>query len=357
MSAIKPALNPELINLLLKTKPVFRKRTPLWFFTNEFKTKGPVDSDGPESNDEPQRRLKRTEIWDLWNAMRPEAKRRYFNMAEIDEVRYKEQKALWFAEIGSLISKQGTDFQRVAKVLESFKSNNQDEIALPKYHKHYNSMIQSESTKTLYKELVEKVEKINLEINPDALISDVPKDCRPLLNRPRRPPSPFVLYANDNREKLTAARSEQNSRVTFLAFAAEEWAKLGPREREPYEKEYSDLLSQYNAAMEQFKKEISNASDINFDQASRERKAFRTKLRKKLREYDIVPVNVRNSFIFFLKENKGIPLVKLTKMWNKLPEEQKLKYKLLSEQDNDRYYRQKTDFVRIKRSIDTLLGD
>lgn len=359
-AAAKAALSPELISLLLKTKPVFKKRTPLWFFTNEITAKGapPKPNDGsPESSDEPKRKLKRTEIWDLWNTMRPEAKRRYFNMAEIDEVRYKEQRALWVAEIGSLISKEGANSQRLTKVLENFQLSNQHNPLL-EYQKNYDSMIQCESTKTLYRELVDKVEKINLNLNPEALISDIPKNCRPLLKRPRRPMSPFLLYSKDNRDKLAAARMELNPELTHLAFVSKVWSKLDNSERAPYEKRYAELMDEYTKAIDKFKAEISESCDgNNLDQATRERRAFRKNLRKKLREYDIVPVNVRNSFVFFLKENKGIPLVKLTKIWRELPEEEKLKYKILSEQDNDRYYKQKSSFVKIKQSLDSLLAD
>lgn len=355
MSSIKSTLNPELIKLLLKTKPVIKRRTPLWFFTDEINAKTVAKGDGANSTDEIKGRLKRTEIWNLWNAMRPEAKRRYFNLAEIDEVRYKEQKALWVAEIGSLISKHGTDFSRITKVLESFREKNREPYR--DYQRDYDSMIQSESTKTLYKELAEKLEKTNLEITPETLISEIPKGCRPLLKRPRRPPSPFVLYANDKKEQLAAARSESNSDVPYLTSAGIEWAKLGPDEKLPYEKRYRDLLSEYNKAMKQFEAEISKSGDTSYDKACKERRAFRQSLRKKLREYDIVPVNVRNSFVFYLKENKGIPLVKLTKMWRDLPEEEKLKYRILSGRDNDRYYKEKTNFVKIKHSLDSFLSD
>lgn len=337
MNKLKLLLNPDIVKLI-QSQPIIKKRTAFHFFTEEIKKNA-------------ERKYKRTEISQLWHKMDPESKRIYFTMAETDDVRFKEQISTRLAKIGSLLNKcdeNGALNQALEHTDGSASSNELDNINNSKYQKYYSHMIQANSTSELYKDVIKKT--TNLNLSTDKLISAVPITCRPVLIKPRKPVSAFALFTWLKRDELMELKAEQNASIPFLAFVSKEWFKLSNQERAVYYEKYEKSLEEYKEAMDKFKTacELAHGNDTNpnsvgdvVEESKKEKKAFRKSLRRKLRGSGLAPINVRNAFNFFLMENKSIPMQEALKIWRQLPEMQKAKYRLLTQQDLLRYHKEK----------------
>jgi len=338
---------------VFRNYPVTKKRTALWFFTQEIKNKTSNSAPDNQSTQTPDgqtntKALKRLQIYGLWHRMDPEAKRKYFNMAELDEVRFKEQHSLWIAQVGSLIAKQSDGVEGGNNTLPALKKILTD--STEKY-RAYERMIQTESTVSIYKSIVDSINKGGHDLSPDELISAIPSKYRPILKKPRRPQTSFILFTNHNRERLMKLRQEKYPSYSILRVSSMEWGRLDEKEREKYYQEYSRLSDVYNKLMKEFKTSDRN-SDIEYlEQAMKEKKAFKKSLRKQLRKSTFVPINVRNAFNFFLMENRNIPITKLSAIWRDLPPEKKQIYIDKHRQDVERYQMEKLEYDNVTKRL------
>lgn len=374
MSKVKSIIKPELAKFIRESFPVTRKRSALWFFSNEFKNNlnepnpnyllrlpqsseaGPQESDnkGSLAKRPQQRKLGRNRIFQMWKNMDPESKRKYFNMAELDEVRYKEQKSLWVSQVGALLQKN-KDFSEVVELAPSHEKLQNDFLeSLEKLQKNYEQMIQTESTKEIYKAAIKKAEGKHL--GADEIISAVPKHHEALLAKPRRPPAAFVLFLNDNMSRYKRIRRETRTKENCMRLCANEWANLDPETKQIYEDRYLSLKSDYDRALEKYRADIQGTSDTYLSDASREKRAFRRSLRKRLRESSVLPLCIRNAFNFYLMEQKDSKLSDATKTWRSLSPEEKTKYEQMTAEDVKRYHREIETFNRIKESLNEVVA-
>lgn len=363
MNKLNQALSPEVAKKILESYSVPRNRTAFWFFKEDLekslKSTGQKKAivDQASENEKPFSIIKKprqSEITQLWREMKPEAKRKYFNEAKFDEVRYKEQKALWVAEVGSFIARHGNQEDKLVEAFSSAEKNQETVLeSLEKYRGNIEHMIQTQSTKNLYKDVIAKIDKINL--CNESMISAIPEDLRPLLERPRRPPPAYILYTIDQREHLYELQRTEFKNMRLQKIASHMWSNMSQEERQKYEDLYSHLLEKYNTAKEKFEKGLVEKSGIYLDQASKEKRAIAVSLRRKLKTFALVPLNVRNAFNFFLIHNKNVSLSELTKTWRNLPETEKLKYKEMYFKDTDRYYREKRHYDEIMDTITDLI--
>lgn len=360
---IVPNLSSEFSSLLRKrfANAVVRKRSPMWFFKNTIRD-SPVIREKPEICPDkplpigPKARNKLTfrEIISIWQRMDPESKRKFFNMAELDELRYQEQKARWLAAVGSILSKSSViDKAVIDKAIEKapdFKSLQNDFLkSLEEMHDNYDQLIQIESIKMLYKEELKSAAQNTNCRTADQLADSLPEIFRPVLSKPRRPPSPFLLYMFDNLQKFEKTKRKIKERPTLHNIAASRWANLDKKTRQQYEQNYELLLQQYQRNKKLFNSQMDNT--INLEQASKEKRAFRKSLRKRLRESSVLPVNTRNSFCFFIRDH-GVSLTtfkELSKIWRDLPEHSKDKYLEMVEEDRNRYQLEKVLYDRLKK--------
>lgn len=356
MNKLGVSLNPKVTKLILQKFPVEAKRTALWYFKeelNNIKSCPNRTSKLPE-NVRPylqSEKIKKTQISQIWHSLDPECKRKYFYLAESDEIRYKEQKSLRIARVIQLMVQHGQKFENVIESLP-VADDPQEEVLLRLQKNHnYEHMLQLESTLTLYKNVIDHKDKTCSVMDSEDLITTVPKSFRPILSRPRRPPGSFMLFTNENKEKFFKLRDEQG--ISFCRIAAAEWRKLSEDERAKYTKKYNQLLDEYLGAMKQFKE---SDRDDYIERATREKKLFRKAMRRKLREHDVVPVNVRNAFNFFLMDNKNAQISKLSEIWRNMSEEDKQKYKLMNQKDSERYYAERVLYAEMAKSLDQLLS-
>lgn len=322
MSKLKNILDPKLAKFILERCHITKNRSAYWFFTKDIRRK----SVG---------KLNTHKMSTMWHNLEPESKRLYFTMAELDDVRYKDQRSSWVAEISSLIMKHG---DQISKMKDSVSGvGNEQELLklLDKYQRNYGKMIQADSTSKLYKDIIDKNDSIDLNMTAEKLISTVPENFRSVLSRPRRPPCPFALYTWLKRDDLMKSRGDSN--VPFLRFAAKEWASLSETDKAFFNQKYEQLMTEYEKAKKEYKENGDQESSY-LEEASKEKKAFRKSIKKRLKDNGVLPVNIRNAFNFFLMDNKDVPLIDLTKIWRSLPEEEKLKYRKMSEEDSKRYY-------------------
>lgn len=359
MSKIKSVLTPEITKIILDSYAVVKKRTALWFFKNEltqdFKelSNATISTNNHQHN---RKQLKPKQILQLWHEMEPESKRKYFNMAEVDDIRFKEQKSLWIAQIGSILAKDGNRPEKLVEAVRKFQEKQKEIlVSLDKYEKNFDHMIQAQTTRSLYKNVIDKTDRMNPTVNSEDLMSSVPEYYRSILERPRRPPPPFILYASMNRDELMKLAKTEYEGASYLKVGAILWSEMDDKTRKEYEERYSKLMKEYASAMEQFKQTNCDNEDSYLEQASKEKKAFTHSLRMKLREFAVVPVNIRNAFNFFLMDNKNVPLTELTEIWRNLPESKKEKYRKMNEEDAARYYEEKKACDELRDDILKLI--
>lgn len=356
---IKSALNSEVAKFIKQSFPVVKKRTALWFFTNEIKSSVATqcNSNSTKKGSEENVKLSRNRILNIWRKMDPESKRKYFNMAEFDDVRYREQKSQWVSKIGSLLVKHGGSVDKLNECLPTHEKLQEDFLAsIDKLHKNYEQMIQTKTTRMLYKDAIKQAKSDHSPMDANDLMSAIPKNYRPILSRPRRPLCAFLLYVNDHRERLRDVKNHSRSKETVLRLASKEWARLDKDQRVIYDNKYAQLRDEYLDAMNEFKSETQESIDNSLEQASRERKAFKRSLRRRLRNSSVLPVSVRNAFNFFLMDNKDVRLKDLTEIWRNLPEEKKMKYIQMNQEDLIRYQSERSAYNEITQNLNDIIN-
>jgi hypothetical protein len=344
--------------------PVIRKRSALWFFSNQpaFSPAGQTDKkQQPAATNNgagaaTTTKLSRNKILQLWKNLDPESKRKYFNMAEFDKLRYEEQKSRWVSEVGLLLQKYGILDQVTELAPSREELQSQFLTSLEKLQKSYEQMIQTESTKMLYKDTIKRIDGYTPVMDSEELISSVPKHHRAILTKPRRPPPAFVLYLNDNMDRYKQIRSETKTKDSCMRLCANEWNELDEETRLIYEQRYDKLKDDYDKAMETYRRELAESNDSYLQMASREKKAFKRSLRRRLRESSLLPVSIRNAFNFFVMDNKDAKLSDLTQTWRDLPMEEKVKYFKMYREDVIRYQREIETFNELRKTLNEIVG-
>ena len=388
MSKIKTLVNSELAAYIKQNFPVIKKRTALWFFTNELKNnltfstsvangRIPVASDyldsGGKNNDplstsstlnqpsqskkpskDDKPKISRNKILWMWRNMDPESKRKYFNMAEFDEIRFEEQKSQWVSEVGELMQKHGGVAQLSEMAPSHERLQNKFLVSLDRLQKNYEQMIQTESTRMIYKDAIKQATDCPSALSADQLISSVPAQHRPILTKPRRPPPAYVLYLSDNMDRFKRIRLETETKDNCMRICANEWNNLSEDVKLIYEDRYSKLKSEYDESMELYRSTILTSSDDYILSATREKKAFKKSLKRRLRKSTLLPLSIRNAFNFFVMENKDAKLADLTEVWRDMPDEAKLKYVKMNQEDVTRYYREIEAYNEVRKILSDI---
>lgn len=337
--------NKKLTKLILTKFPVQNKRTPLWFFKKELE----AAKSCPElAKLQPLKHLK---VLEVWHNLDPETKRKFFYLSKTDEIRYKEEKLLRNAKLISLIAEHGNQIEKIIETLPDSKDSQDDESQSCNKKNNYELMLQAESTKNLYKDVIEHKDKSGNGMSSEDMMTDVPRSCRPILHRPRRPPASFVIFINENRDRINEAAKLQGIHPAKLASL--EWQEKNQEDRAKYVEKYNKLLNEYLDACKKFKE---NHHDEYMDQLSREKKAYTKSVRRQLRKHDIVPLNVRNAFNFFLMSQKDGKISELSGIWREMPDEEKQEYQLMRQKDSERYSTEKDFYVYMNKYLDNLLN-
>lgn len=306
---------------------IAKRRTALWFFTQDVKTEDPLQ--------------KRHHISRIWRDMNPESKRKYHEMAELDRMRYQNQCSVYLSHV-------------LCDQDENIDTNLEDlKIELEKHQPSYSHMIQAQSTKSIYKDLIDKTSA--LSISKCDILSSAPEGIKTILERPRMPPNSFMMFLSDHKTKILQRKKTKYPGMSFGQAAAMEWSKLSNKKRAQYIDKYSQLLDDYSKAMEAYKENTKTSDSVFLVEAYKEKKAFKKSLRKIMRKAEVVPVVTRNPFNFFLMDHKEDSLENLTLIWRNLPPEQKEKYQKLSQEDAERYKREKMEYEEhMKKVLEVL---
>lgn len=365
MTRYKSLLNPEIAKLIREKYPIVKNRTALWFFNKECQ-EGKHGSDRQDTNastsgqsvtNPPLRKMPRHQMLETWNNMRPESKRKYFNMAEFDELRYKKQKSMWVAQIGSILLKSGGDLKKLPDnfLFPEFQVDYTKSLEMQE--RNHGKMVEAKSTRMLYKDVIKRADKGYSTASTEQLMSAVPEDYRPILTKPRRPPAAFLLFSSKNTPRLKKMKQEQDLKISIAKLATQEWSAMTMEEKQPYIEEYDKLLDHYNKALKEYREELQLSGGSDIEDALREKKLFKKSITRRLKRSDVMPVNVRNPFNFFVMHHKEGRISDMTKIWRDLPEEQKAKYRELSEKDAKRYYEERQDYKALMKDIAGLIEE
>lgn len=352
----KYPLNSEFSKIIKELFPVTKKRPPYWFFkqeaiaaANESKSRGEKHEPTP----------KRVSSLETWRNLRPEGKRKYFQMAIVDALRYREQKNSWISHVGFLLAKHDNQTDKVIKELEQMsKETIEKEIISETVSQRLDleEMIDVATTKHLYKCMANDSSGNLTNLSKEELISEMPKDLRFLINRPKRPKCAFLLFADDQRDKIKDTVQSSTTKVSHLKVAANMWYNLTKDEKLPYEQKYLQNLSDYKKAMAEYE---SKHDYKLLDQARKEKKLFKKSLKKKLKESMLQPLNPRNAFNFFVmhRPKKELTMAELIDVWRELPEDEKRVYKEMSEEDHERYEKEKKAVEKAMKNLTSSLCD
>lgn len=362
MNNIKTLLNSDVKKLIIERNPVIKKRPAKWFFMHELKSNLEHETGIEEAKKDKHLlngiKLKKSQFEDIWKNMQPESKRKFFNMAKTDELRFKEQKSLWVAEVASLITKYANQENKnfaefipsLERIQREFEKNFQRN---PRNCEH---IIDLETTKQIYRNVIVESREVSVQsLETEELISSIPDDYRPLLSKPRRPITPFLLFVRVNKHRLVDLHLSKYPELTLKKVSGNEWANLSPEERGRYDQEYSRLMKEYKRAMAEYELANPNLSKTGLGIAFREKKAFSRTLRKRLREFEIVPVNVRNAFNFFVSENKDKNLTEIKKLWINLDPKRKAEYERKTQEDVKRYHAERIAYEELIKDLIDLL--
>lgn len=274
-------------------------------------------------------------------------------MSKIDELRFKEQKNLWVVEVGSLLLKYGNNVEKFREEISniSIKQGETDE-AIKKYQENYHHMLQVASTADLYKDTIDNGYHKACSYRPtDDVVAGIPESCRTIMARPRRPSTSYLLFVLDNRERYEKLKSEKSLNQNAREYFTAQWAQLGESEKNYYKEKYASLLEDYKKAMKEY---MANMKDNYLERAMKERTKSSKSLRRKLREFSLTPVNVRNSFNFFVHENAK-EVTGLAKSWKNLTAEERKKYHDLHKRDAERYQKEKQTYDELNKMLSLLL--
>lgn len=363
MNNLKTLLNSDVKKLIIEKNPVIKKRPAKWFFMDELKSnleheKAIEEAKKDNLSPRPSRiKFKKSHLEDVWKNMQPESKRKFFNMAKLDELRFKEQKSLWVAEVASLITKYAKQKNNFAEFIPSLdKIQREFEKNFQKNPKNCEHILDLETTKQIYRNvIVESREASTQSLETEEMILSVPDDYRPLLSKPRRPITPFLLFVRVNKPRLVDLHLSKYPELSLKKVSGNEWANLSPEERGRYEQEYSCLMKEYKKAMAEYELANPNLSKTSLGMAFREKKAFSRTLRKRLREFEIVPVNVRNAFNFFVSENKDKNLTEIKELWINLNPERRAEYERKMQEDVKRYHAERIAYEELIKDLLDLL--
>jgi len=177
-------------------------------------------------------------------------------------------------------------------------------------------------------------------------------------NRPKRPMSSFMFFANDKRPALRLTNPEM--KITQIGKRLGElWHVITPEDKKRYELMHTADLERYKKQMETY---VAPPSDSSDDASSKKR-------RKKAKPVDEnqpkQPKRAMSSFMFFSNDKRGevklqYPDLKVTEISKKLSEvwkqytaEDKKRYEDMQVADKERY---KKDMEEHQREMDKYVA-
>lgn len=349
---------PEFYKFIRQHIPVVRSRLPKWFFVSEVQYQ---NNNANDNNATVDRNVKTTakpkipnkRLVALWKKLGPESKRRYYEMAEMDLLRYKQQRALWLSKIEDLYQKHEGSLEAVQREAPTLEELEREFLAsFDADQGKYESMVQTLCTKTLYKKEIARLKSDTLMTDINRLLAAVPDQYMSLLRKPRQPNSAFFLYMKDNMERLCELHRDKQLKGPITKLAAQEWGTLDEATKQLYYDKFNILRDEYNKAMSEYQKNVVETDLIT--RATKERRAFIRELRKTYRDSQLLPHGLPNSFNLFVRDNKPDgDLKQISRVWHTLTDEKKAKYVDMKEAEGDRYYRDVTKYKEIIKNLDT----
>lgn len=361
---------PNVAKMICKSYPIIKKKPAInYFFEAMRNEKNSVEQINRNQVDESKmncrfpRKFKTKSLRAIWNAISPEEKWKYYEMAKLDETRYREQTSLWITKAAPVLDEESgdEDENRLKFILPEPSDIEKESVKLMhKNHVKYEQYIQAETAKSMVKDIIRMTENLSINIPKDKLISAVPEHCRSVLSVPCRPPGPFQIFISENIKFLQRLRDKNYPDQKLFIVAASEWKKLSTKKRKDYEDRYDVRLTEYNEAMTKFKADLNLSDGDNYSDFTKIRKKFSRHIRRQMRSSKIVPIQVRNPFNFFLKEKtptlkRDPDILKVINMWMDLSDSEKDKYRTMTKLDIERYKVDKEKYIEVVKKMTELL--
>lgn len=359
MNKIEASVRPTIAKLICRNYPIVRKRPPISFFFDDVRNKN-CDPELMKTIYEAKRSKKvNTPLRSIWKILDATHKMKYYELAKLDETRYREQTSLWVSKVASIV---GTEDQPELEQLNNLapdpiKTEIESALLMSKYQKRYGLLMEADSTRKLIKDLIKQTEQLSMSTSKDQIVEALSNTQQSVIARPIRPACPFVIFMRQNIYNLRRLHAKKfPNEKSFFKIVSREWANLSPKKKQLYTNIYEKRYKEYSDAMQKFigDQETDDRGHNLNSKIAKARSNLSLNIRRKLRASDIVPLGTRNPFIFFFKEHghlrkrgKSKDYDAIVNAYMNLSDEEKARYRKMFEEDSIRYDGEKKRYLSI----------
>jgi len=169
-------------------------------------------------------------------------------------------------------------------------------------------------------------------------------------DKPKKPPTAYVLFCQDERSKVKA----ENPGATFAEsnrILGARWQEVPLNKKDEYKERANRDMGEYRKKLAQFQKEHPNSEE--------ESDGGKEKKKKRKKDPD-APKNPTSAYFFYQQavrkdvkaENPeftvGLIAKAISERWNKMDEKDKKPYAEKAEKDRERYQREKAAYIEKK---------
>lgn len=365
MNKLEASIRPSVAKLICRNYPIIKKRCAISFFFDEVRNNN-CDSHVQRAISEAKSAKGRTptSLRSIWNKLDLNHKRKYYELAQLDENRFKEQTSLWITKVADIVESDQADYDKLKSMErlapDPHQSGLEAVLLMSKYQRKFEPLIQADSITRMVKDAIKLTENKSIHITEEQLVSSIPQQYRPILHQPIKPKSPYIMFMLEHGGHIKRANRTKYPEKSFFQVCSYLWSKLAPSKKEHYVRVYEEKLKAYHEEMEKFKasNEQSLEDDVSLTKLIKIRRTLSGQIRKKMRSSEVIPVQVRNPFIFFFKENyhlRGKNNDNIVNAYLNLSEEEKTKYQNMSKQDQARYEIDKKRYLTLVNKLIELM--
>lgn len=348
---VSPANGTEFVKFLCKLYPIFKRKSPASYFYQSVKEGNcPIQVDALRTRvnvrNHIPKKFKNASLPEIWNSLKPSEKWIFYEMAQVDETRFREQASLWLSRVGSAVLSDSDD----TNTIPDSDQVSQESISLIRRNiVKFEPYIKAETAKSMLRSF-NKSMLTKSRVKLEDVISCVPEQVRPVIEKPVTPLSAFSRFLIDNRMLIRRTRDEKFPKEKFLVVASRLFKHITPEQREKYDADYRKEAQKYFEAS----KSHTKTSNDTFSEIARKRSAFYRQIRRKVRNLGVEPVRTRAPIMIFMKERNnlgGDP----TLSWDMLTKEEHEIFRLMSQLDSLRYKQDREEYQEfIKKVINRL---
>lgn len=344
---------PDILKMLTSYRPT-KARTALWFFRQKY------------AQLENSERKPKAKACHIWRELSAEDKRIYHSMSEVDLLRFKAENKLWLAKCSVALDsdKRADELEKVLfKELGNDYVSDNNSYSFSDCARSYGNKVNLETIRDLYRQSRDVIERINDANHSEELdgetkdrLERLPEGMKFLLQRPRRPLGPFMLYFYD---RMKQYREQSGKEIPTAKIVSSEWKQLDEETKALYLEKYEKANKSYVERVKIYN-EIGAGQNQIIRRANNENKIYYKKLRKRLQELN-VPKKARSALNFFLQEHlkdRKYTLKEALELWRSMSDEEKSKYLEMQGEDRLRFEREAATWklMSCRENVKKLFG-